>query len=102
QASELCQYMANGGKIVNLEEYRSFTRRYGQLKIPVWLQDLPQAWLVVPLMVGDELIGFVVLASARTVIEVNWEVHDLLRTAGHQAASYLAQMQATEALLEVR
>ena len=102
QASELCQYLANGGKIVNLEEYRSFTRRYGQLKIPVWLQDLPQAWLVVPLMVGDELIGFVVLASARTVIEVNWEVHDLLRTAGHQAASYLAQMQATEALLEVR
>ena len=29
-------------------------------------------------------------------------MHDLLRTAGHQAASYLAQMQATEALLEVR
>lgn len=100
--SGLCRYMAEGGKIINLEEYRSFTRRYGQMKIPVWLQDLPQAWLVVPLMVGEELIGFVVLASARTVVEVNWEVHDLLRTAGHQAASYLAQMQATEALLEVR
>lgn len=100
--SELCRYLSNGGKIVNLEEYRSFTRRYGQLKIPEWLQDLPQAWLVVPLMVSDELIGFVVLASARTAVDVNWEVHDLLRTAGHQAASYLAQMQATEALLEVR
>ncbi len=102
QASALCHYMADGGKVVNLEEYRSYPRRYGQLKIPVWLQDLPQAWLVVPLLVGDELIGFVVLASARTVVDVNWEVHDLLRTAGHQAASYLAQMQATEALLEVR
>jgi len=102
QLSALCRYMTDGGKVVNLEEYRSFPRRYGQLKIPLWLQDLPQAWLVVPLLVGDELIGFVVLASARTVVEVNWEVHDLLRTAGHQAASYLAQMQATEALLEVR
>lgn len=102
QDSLLCQYMAGGGKVVNLEEFRSYPRRYGQMRVPEWLQDLPQAWLVVPLMVGDELIGFVVLASARTVIDVNWEVHDLLRTAGHQAASYLAQMQATEALLEVR
>jgi putative PEP-CTERM system histidine kinase len=58
--------------------------------------------LVVPLTVGEDLIGFVVLASARTQIDVNWEVNDLLKTAGQQAASYLAQMQATEALLEVR
>ena len=63
---------------------------------------MAQAWLVVPLMVGDELIGFVVLASARTRVDVNWEVNDLLKTAGRQAASFLAQMQATEALLEVR
>jgi len=48
------------------------------------------------------MIGFVVLASSRTRIDVNWEVRDLLKTASQQAASYLAQMQATEALLEVR
>jgi len=100
--SPMCQYLADGGKLINLEDYRSFSRRYGTLKIPVWLQELPQAWLVVPLMVGDELIGFVVLASARTLFDVNWEVNDLLKTASQQAASYLAQMQATEALLEVR
>jgi putative PEP-CTERM system histidine kinase len=98
----MCQYMADGGKLINLEDYRSFSRRYGSLKIPAWLQELPQAWLVVPLMVGDELTGFVVLASARTLFDVNWEVNDLLKTASKQAASYLAQMQATEALLEVR
>jgi putative PEP-CTERM system histidine kinase len=94
--------MAEDGRVINLEEFRSFSRRYGALKIPLWLQELPQAWLVVPLMVGEELIGFVVLASARTLFDVNWEVNDLLKTAGQQAASYLAQMQATEALLEVR
>jgi putative PEP-CTERM system histidine kinase len=33
---------------------------------------------------------------------VNWEINDLLKTAGRQAASFLAQMRATEALLEVR
>lgn len=100
--SPLCQFMKTGGWVINLEEFRSFSRRYGELKLPSWLQELPQAWLVVPLLVGDELIGFVVLASARTRVDVNWEVNDLLKTAGQQAASYLAQMQATEALLEVR
>jgi putative PEP-CTERM system histidine kinase len=100
--SPLCEFMATSGWVVNLEEYRSFSRRYGQMQLPLWLQDLAQAWLVVPLMVGSELIGFVVLASARTRVEVNWEVNDLLKTAGQQAASFLAQMQATEALLEVR
>jgi putative PEP-CTERM system histidine kinase len=63
---------------------------------------IPQAWLIVPLMVGEELIGFVVLLSARTNVDANWEVYDLLKTASRQAASFLAQMVATEALLEVR
>lgn len=101
-ASPLCQFMTNSGWVINLEEYRSFPRRYGQLTLPAWLQELAQAWLIVPLTVGDELIGFVVLASARTRMDVNWEVNDLLKTAGRQAASFLAQMQATETLLEVR
>ena len=100
--SPLCEFMVTSGWVINLEEFRSYSRRYGDLRLPKWLQETEQAWLVVPLMVGSELIGFVVLASARTSVEVNWEVNDLLKTAGQQAASFLAQMQATEALLEVR
>ena len=100
--SPLCHFMLTSGWVINLEEYRSYSWRYGQLKLPSWLQELPHAWLVVPLTVGDGLIGFVVLARARTRVEVNWEVNDLLKTAGQQAASFLAQMQATEDLLEVR
>lgn len=102
QASSLCAFMRRTGWVVNLEEYRSVPRRYDGLALPAWLLGLRNAWLIVPLCVGDELIGFVVLASARTDVEVNWEVNDLLKTAGRQAASFLAQMQATEALLEVR
>jgi putative PEP-CTERM system histidine kinase len=56
----------------------------------------------VPLTVADDMIGFVVLAQARARVDVNWEVNDLLKTAGRQAASFLALMQATEALLDVR
>jgi putative PEP-CTERM system histidine kinase len=101
-ASDLCAFLRADGKVVNLEEFRSFPRRYGSMTVPPWLGAIPQAWLLIPLMVGDELIGFVVLLSARTPVEVNWEVYDLLKTASRQAASFLAQMLATEALLEVR
>ncbi|MEO8857333.1 MAG: XrtA/PEP-CTERM system histidine kinase PrsK, partial [Burkholderiaceae bacterium] len=100
--SGLSKFLVTSGWVVNLEEYRSFPRRYGQLVLPAWLQEIPQAWLIVPLTVGEEMIGFVVLARARARMDVNWEVNDLLKTAGRQAASFLAQMQATEALLEVR
>ncbi len=102
ESGPLCQFMTHKGWVINLEEYRSVPRRYDQLSLPAWLLNLPQAWLVVPLFVGELLIGFVVLNSARTPMDVNWEVNDLLKTAGRQAASFLAQMQATEALLEVR
>jgi len=100
--SQFCRFLHECGWVVNLEEYRTFRQRYDTLELPAWLTGLPNAWLVVPLAVGEQLIGFVVLASARTPIDVNWEVNDLLKTAGRQAASFLAQMQATEALLEVR
>jgi putative PEP-CTERM system histidine kinase len=100
--SPFCQFLASSGWVVNLEEYRSYARRYGTLELPQWLQDLPKAWLVVPLLVGQEMIGFCVVASARTRVDVNWEVNDLLKTAGQQAASFLSLMQATEALMEVR
>ena len=100
--SPLCEFMARDGMIVNLEEYRSSARRHVGLALPGWLQSIPRAWLIVPLIVGNDMIGFVVLLGARTRVDINWEVYDLLKTASRQAASVLAQMVATEALLEVR
>lgn len=70
--------------------------------LPAWLRELPNAWVVVPLIVGDQLNGFVVLTRPRAPVELNWEVRDLLKTAARQAAAFLAQMHATEALLEAR
>ena len=70
--------------------------------VPSWLDDLPGAWLAVPLLVGDDMLGFVVLARPRTDVALDWEVRDLLKTAARQAAGFLAQMHATEALLEAR
>ncbi len=100
--SALCHFLVDSGWVINLEEYRSLPRRYQGLALPEWLLAIPNAWLVVPLATGSELIGFAVLATARTRLDVNWEVNDLLKTAGRQAGAFLGQMQATEALLEAR
>ena len=100
--SPLTSFLRDSGWVVNLEEYRSSPLRYGELELPEWLRQTAHAWLVVPLAVSGELIGFVILTTARTRLDVNWEVNDLLKTAARQAASFLGQMRATEALLEAR
>ena len=100
--SSLCRFLIDSGWVINLEEYRASPGRYADLIMPEWVYRIPNVWLIVPLMVSHDMTGFVILSSARTRIEVNWEVNDLLRTAGCQAAGFLARMQATEALLEAR
>ena len=100
--AELPTFMRATGWVVNLEEFRASPGRYRDLRLPEWLAEYPQAWLLVPLWQDKDLLGFVLLASPRTLVDVNWEVTDLLKTAGRQAASFLAQIQATEALLESR
>jgi len=50
----------------------------------------------------EQLMGFIVLAESRSPRDFNWEDSDLLKTAGRQVAVYLAQIQATEALVEAR
>jgi hypothetical protein len=95
-------FLQRTGWVINLPEYRAQPDRYAGLELPVWLAGLPSAWLLVPIIAQDELIGFVMLASPRTSIDVNWEVLDLLKTAARQLGSFLAQIRASEALLEAR
>ncbi|HEY5861806.1 MAG TPA: XrtA/PEP-CTERM system histidine kinase PrsK, partial [Casimicrobiaceae bacterium] len=98
----LPRFLARDGWIVNLGETAAEQAQYPDLVLPSWLAEREDAWLVVPLVAGTELIGFLVLRASRAAIDVNWEVRDLLKTASRQAASYLGQIRATEALLEAR
>jgi putative PEP-CTERM system histidine kinase len=98
----LVRFLRDSGWVIDLDEYRSIPGHYGDFRVPDWLSGLSGAWLVVPLAAADGLIGFVVLGTPRTRIELDWEVSDLLKTAGRQAASFLGHMQAAEALLEAR
>jgi putative PEP-CTERM system histidine kinase len=98
----LASFLARTGWVVSLSEQASDPTQYPGLTLPRWVAELPLPWLVIPLSTGSELVGFVVLGMPRARIDVNWEVRDLLKTASRQAAGYLAQIRASEALLEAR
>lgn len=88
--------------VINLDEYRVNPQRYDSLELPSWMHNHRDAWLVVPLLIHDEIPGFVVLKHSLGNIVFNWEVSDLLKTASRQAAIHLAQMQANNALMVAR
>ncbi len=88
--------------MIDLDEHARQPELYDGVEIPAAVRAIPQAWIVVPLMLHERLLGFVVLARSRGRFNLNWEVNDLLKTAGQQAASYLAQLEAAKALLVAR
>jgi len=98
----LARFLAGTGWVVELGDYASDRAKYRDLEVPAWLASLPSAWLVAPLPSGGDLVGFAVLVTPRAPVTVDWEVRDLIKTASRQAASYLAQAQASDALLEAR
>lgn len=100
--SEFSRFLLEREWVVNLEELRGGRSSPSGFPLPDWVSGLAEMWLIVPLISSGVLVGFVVLLTPRTPVDVNWEVLDLLKMAGRQAASYFARMQAAEALLEAR
>ena len=98
----LAQFLGDREWVVNLDEYRKTPALYKGLEIPRWLLDHDTAWLVVPLISHDGLLGFAVLLRSRVRLAIDWEVNDLLKTAGRQVAVSLAQLRASQALLVAR
>ncbi|MHB1186280.1 XrtA/PEP-CTERM system histidine kinase PrsK [Thiobacillus sp.] len=100
--SPFIQWLAGKQWVVDLDEMKTRRDLYGDLDTPAWLQSADDAWLVVPLMLHDELLGFVVLKHSLGNVNFNWEVSDLLKVAARQAAAHLAQMRASNQLIVAR
>ena len=100
--SSLIVFLKQWQWIINIDEYKNDPELYQDLQFPSWLRDNPNAWLIVPLMQDVELLGFVVIPHPEVKHPINWEDHDLLKTAGRQAATHLAQLMTVQALIEAR
>lgn len=70
--------------------------------LPLWAHNIPNLWLLFPLIVGEELVGFIALTKPVGDQSLTWEDLDLLKTMGRQIGSYLKRHQQAEQLVEGR
>jgi len=70
--------------------------------LPDWLFQEPLSWALVPIFHFGDLIAVLVLARPPVMRSLDWEDFDMLRAAGKQVASTLAEAQGQAALAEAR
>jgi len=92
------------GRII---EYDALRHGYGpqadrDIIVPQWMLDDASIWAGIPLIHRDRLVGLVLLAAPEYRRPLDWEDFDLLRTAGRQAASSLAEQHGQEALADAQ
>ena len=88
--------------ILDTAELQRKPELYAGLVRPAWLESLPDALLVVPLISNETVIGFVVLFQSSSSFRLTFEEIDLLRTSGRQVAAHLAQYNADRQLAEAK
>lgn len=88
--------------VIDLDEWRNTPEAYENLELPDWLHQDKQLWLIIPLVFRDHLQAVLMLKKSPLKDSINWEDRDLLKTAGRQAATHLAQYLASKALVEAR
>jgi putative PEP-CTERM system histidine kinase len=98
--TDFARFIESTSHVVDFEMVRNGipTRTGGAVPIPEWLANSEAAWAGVPLLHSDHLVGLVILEHPLLRRPLDWEDFDLFRTAGIQAASYLAEAQSQEAL----
>ncbi len=89
--------------IVDLDRQRQGEgKELADLAIPDWLMTDPNAWVVVPVLHFGRMLAVVILHRPAISRTLDWEDLDVLRIAGKQAASYLAESQSQQALSEAK
>jgi len=103
-AEALLRYVESGGFVIDFEAIRQgwLVRGETRLPVPVWLAALEPAWAGIPLIHGGRLAGLVILEHPGFRRPLDWEDFDLFRTAGIQAASYIAEARSQQALADAQ
>lgn len=95
------RHLAASERIVELDPLRRGAGAVeDQTCVPDWLLAEPSAWAVVPLLHLGTLVGAIVLARPPLDRALDWEDFDLLKIAGRQVASYLAEARAQDTLAQ--
>lgn len=98
----LVQFLITKRWVIDFIELINDPEVYEEVDLSQWYSKEKNVWLIVPLFRQNEMEAFVVLTQARAIRRLNWEDHDLLKTAGMQLANALALSRASEALAKSR
>jgi putative PEP-CTERM system histidine kinase len=99
---DLPKFLGERQWVIDLREYALHPEKYGHLRLPAWLDPRGPWRLISPLLVGNQLLGFLVLRAPPEPFVVTFEDLDLLKTVGRNVAVQLAQRRADEQLAESR
>jgi putative PEP-CTERM system histidine kinase len=99
---ELIRFLRRRQWVFDLDEYRSSPDAYENVEVPASLRDQSRLRLIVPLLLQDDLLGLVALASPPPPFDLTWEDRDLLKTVGRHVATHVAQHDADRRLAESR
>jgi putative PEP-CTERM system histidine kinase len=89
--ADLVRFFSAKEWIVNLDEYRADPVSYNLLEIPDAISRTPDAWLVIPLYLGNELYGIAMIGHPYARVDLNWENFDLIKVVARQTCNLLAQ-----------
>ncbi len=102
-SAEQADFFTREDFIVDLDTMRAGeTQQRESAFVPAWLVEAQRAWAIVPLIHYERLTGMVVLMRPQYARQLDWEDFDLLKVAGRQLGSYLAEREGQEALVESR
>ncbi len=99
--SALVRFLKEQGWVIDSAEHERDPERYGNAFVGEPKEFAPNS-IIVPLFHQNELLGFVRLVRPEEHRALNYEDHDLLKTAGRQVAAFLAHDVAMEQLARTR
>jgi putative PEP-CTERM system histidine kinase len=100
--ASLPAFLAASQWVIDLNEYADHPERYRDLVLPHWLTPRGPWRIVTPLLLGNQLLGFLVLRAPPEPFTMTFEDRDLLKTAGRHVAVQLAQQLADAKLAQGR
>ena len=94
--------IATGKRILPIEENAKTLLVNQDEPFAKWLLGTQYAWFALPMFHENRLMAFMLFGHPRVKHALTWEDEELLTTLAQQAASYLAEEHATNALLDAR
>lgn len=99
RGDDLANFLRQKRWVIDLKEYARQPALYRNIALPDWLSGGPLQ-IVVPLLLGNELLGMLVLRQPPAPFEMSFEDRDLLKTVGRHVAIQIAQRRADDKLAE--